>query len=108
MPTDEIGWATVSALALIVMAFAARWAWRRSVPHARLCALGLLVGWLTLGAALLAVALGAESDATGRFLVGMSVGVALGMALGSAIILAAGWRGASLDLRSTLRIRGHH
>lgn len=89
MRADEIAWVVVSALGLAVMAAVTARATRRGAPHARLCALGMALGALTLGAALLAVALGAEGDATGRFLVGMGVGVALGMALGGAIILAA-------------------
>ncbi|HEX8731366.1 MAG TPA: hypothetical protein VF725_04815 [Ktedonobacterales bacterium] len=92
MRADEIISTAVSALALAMMAFVVGQAWRRGAPHVRLCALGLLVGWLALGAALLAVALGAEGDATGRFLIGMGIGVGSGMALGGAIILAAGRR----------------
>ena len=79
----------VSGLALAVMAGAVARAARRGAPHARLCALGLAVGGLTVGAALLALALGAARYDTGRFLVGMSVGVTLGLSLGCAIILLA-------------------
>ena len=82
----------VSALALSGMALVVGQAMRRGVPRAWLCALGLTVGWLALGAALLALALGAAQYDTGRFLVGMSVGLALGLSLGCAVILLVGRR----------------
>lgn len=87
-----IAFIVVSGLALVVMAGVVARASRRGSSRASLCALGLVVGAVTLGAALLALALGAARYDTGRFLVGMSVGVALGLSLGSAIILLASRR----------------
>ena len=89
----DIALTVVSAMALGAQVFVVVRV-RRGSPRARLCALGLAVGALTLLGALLALALGATQYDTGRFLVGMSVGVTLGMALGCAIILVADRRAA--------------
>jgi len=86
--------AVVCALAIGGLAIGVVWARRHDARRQRLCGLALAVALVALGAALLAMALGASQFATGRFLIGMSVGVAVGLSLGCAIILTTDQRAA--------------
>lgn len=87
METPGVVVTGICALAQIGLAWPVARAWRRGRRYAGLAALALLTAGLALLAAVIAQLSGASHDATGRFLIGMSVGLAVGLTLSAVVLL---------------------